>query len=210
EFLDFKNLHEHYISIMNIDIMEPNTSDLPFGDNLPLLQPHPGIEIAASYQDAASPGCRPTAAEAEDENLWIASRLIWFNQPRPPDRSSDVPTSRTASRVRAPPKDHQPSTHFFRSCQSEEQRTPAGPNATLTTRSTTPNSGGDSLPDQVSCWPPEMQATKMRGAKKKQKSRNKTPIQQRKSQKSASSTVFIPNLNAQTLVFHSTFGYYES
>ncbi|KAL6070795.1 hypothetical protein STEG23_029341 [Scotinomys teguina] len=34
----------------------------------------------------------------EDENLWIASRLIWFDQPRPPDRFSDVPTSRSASR----------------------------------------------------------------------------------------------------------------
>ncbi|KAL6090257.1 hypothetical protein STEG23_023927, partial [Scotinomys teguina] len=34
----------------------------------------------------------------EDENLWIASRLIWFDQPRPPDSSSDVPKSRSASR----------------------------------------------------------------------------------------------------------------
>ncbi|KAL6084640.1 hypothetical protein STEG23_022875, partial [Scotinomys teguina] len=38
------------------------------------------------------------AISTEDENLWIASRLIWFDQPRPPDRSSDVPTSRSASR----------------------------------------------------------------------------------------------------------------
>ncbi|KAL6034832.1 hypothetical protein STEG23_015275, partial [Scotinomys teguina] len=29
--------------------------------------------------------------ETEDEKLWIASRLIWFDQPRPPDSSSDVP-----------------------------------------------------------------------------------------------------------------------
>ncbi|KAL6089238.1 hypothetical protein STEG23_007933 [Scotinomys teguina] len=35
---------------------------------------------------------------AEDENLWIASRLVWFDQARPPDRLSDVPTSRSASR----------------------------------------------------------------------------------------------------------------
>ncbi|KAL6088803.1 hypothetical protein STEG23_030688 [Scotinomys teguina] len=34
----------------------------------------------------------------EDEKLWIASRLIWFDQPRPPDSSSDVPKSRSASR----------------------------------------------------------------------------------------------------------------
>ncbi|KAL6077004.1 hypothetical protein STEG23_028787, partial [Scotinomys teguina] len=33
-----------------------------------------------------------------DKNPWIASRLIWFDQPRSPDRSSDVPTSRSASR----------------------------------------------------------------------------------------------------------------
>ncbi|KAL6086788.1 hypothetical protein STEG23_031118, partial [Scotinomys teguina] len=35
----------------------------------------------------------------EDENLWIASRLTWFDQERHPKRSPDVPTSRTASRV---------------------------------------------------------------------------------------------------------------
>ncbi|KAL6063377.1 hypothetical protein STEG23_021192, partial [Scotinomys teguina] len=27
----------------------------------------------------------------EDENLWIASRLIWFDQPRPPDFSQTAP-----------------------------------------------------------------------------------------------------------------------
>ncbi|KAL6093625.1 hypothetical protein STEG23_005360 [Scotinomys teguina] len=27
----------------------------------------------------------------EDENLWIASRLIWFDQPRPPDSSQTAP-----------------------------------------------------------------------------------------------------------------------
>ncbi|KAL6032009.1 hypothetical protein STEG23_006399 [Scotinomys teguina] len=36
--------------------------------------------------------------EPNNENLWIASRLIWFDQPRPPDSSSDVPKSRSASR----------------------------------------------------------------------------------------------------------------
>ncbi|KAL6030387.1 hypothetical protein STEG23_024297 [Scotinomys teguina] len=36
--------------------------------------------------------------EQDNENLWIASRLIWFDQPRPPDSSSDVPKSRSASR----------------------------------------------------------------------------------------------------------------
>ncbi|KAL6094337.1 hypothetical protein STEG23_002841 [Scotinomys teguina] len=34
----------------------------------------------------------------DNEDLWIASRLIWFDQPRPPDSSSDVPKSRSASR----------------------------------------------------------------------------------------------------------------
>ncbi|KAL6067067.1 hypothetical protein STEG23_031995, partial [Scotinomys teguina] len=29
--------------------------------------------------------------EKEDENLWIASRLIWFDQPRPPDSSQTAP-----------------------------------------------------------------------------------------------------------------------
>ncbi|KAL6067515.1 hypothetical protein STEG23_018219 [Scotinomys teguina] len=29
--------------------------------------------------------------EQEDENLWIASRLIWFDQPRPPDSSQTAP-----------------------------------------------------------------------------------------------------------------------
>ncbi|KAL6068694.1 hypothetical protein STEG23_012534, partial [Scotinomys teguina] len=33
----------------------------------------------------------------EDENLWIASRLIWFDQPRPPERFPDDPTFKTAS-----------------------------------------------------------------------------------------------------------------
>ncbi|KAL6090660.1 hypothetical protein STEG23_023444, partial [Scotinomys teguina] len=33
-----------------------------------------------------------------DKKLWIASRLIWFDQPRPPDRFSDVSTFRSASR----------------------------------------------------------------------------------------------------------------
>ncbi|KAL6091848.1 hypothetical protein STEG23_023920, partial [Scotinomys teguina] len=28
---------------------------------------------------------------AEDEDLWIASRLIWFDQPRPPDSSQTAP-----------------------------------------------------------------------------------------------------------------------
>ncbi|KAL6088460.1 hypothetical protein STEG23_005739 [Scotinomys teguina] len=28
---------------------------------------------------------------AEDENLWIASRMVWFNQPRPPDSSQTAP-----------------------------------------------------------------------------------------------------------------------
>ncbi|KAL6030686.1 hypothetical protein STEG23_037412 [Scotinomys teguina] len=32
--------------------------------------------------------------EEEDENLWIASRPIWFDQPRPPDMSSDISTFR--------------------------------------------------------------------------------------------------------------------
>ncbi|KAL6066209.1 hypothetical protein STEG23_016758, partial [Scotinomys teguina] len=27
----------------------------------------------------------------EDENLWIASRRIWFDQPRPPDSSQTAP-----------------------------------------------------------------------------------------------------------------------
>ncbi|KAL6087524.1 hypothetical protein STEG23_017448, partial [Scotinomys teguina] len=36
--------------------------------------------------------------DPENENLWIASRLICFDQPRPPDRSSDVSTFRSASR----------------------------------------------------------------------------------------------------------------
>ncbi|KAL6035026.1 hypothetical protein STEG23_011558 [Scotinomys teguina] len=27
----------------------------------------------------------------EDENLWIASRLIWFDQSRPPDSSQTAP-----------------------------------------------------------------------------------------------------------------------
>ncbi|KAL6071090.1 hypothetical protein STEG23_029639, partial [Scotinomys teguina] len=27
----------------------------------------------------------------KDENLWIASRLIWFDQPRPPDCSQTAP-----------------------------------------------------------------------------------------------------------------------
>ncbi|KAL6089857.1 hypothetical protein STEG23_023328 [Scotinomys teguina] len=27
----------------------------------------------------------------EDEKLWIASRLIWFDQPRPPDSSQTAP-----------------------------------------------------------------------------------------------------------------------
>ncbi|KAL6091933.1 hypothetical protein STEG23_025891, partial [Scotinomys teguina] len=40
----------------------------------------------------------PIQGRNEDENLWIASRLVWFDQPRPPDRLSDVPTSRSASR----------------------------------------------------------------------------------------------------------------
>ncbi|KAL6039999.1 hypothetical protein STEG23_015565 [Scotinomys teguina] len=29
--------------------------------------------------------------DREDENLWIASRLIWFDQPRPPDSSQTSP-----------------------------------------------------------------------------------------------------------------------
>ncbi|KAL6086867.1 hypothetical protein STEG23_024127 [Scotinomys teguina] len=29
--------------------------------------------------------------EQEDKKLWIASRLIWFNQPRPPDSSQTAP-----------------------------------------------------------------------------------------------------------------------
>ncbi|KAL6079864.1 hypothetical protein STEG23_008710, partial [Scotinomys teguina] len=37
-------------------------------------------------------------AFTEDENQWIASRLILIDQPRPPDSSSDVPTFRSASR----------------------------------------------------------------------------------------------------------------
>ncbi|KAL6051909.1 hypothetical protein STEG23_000273 [Scotinomys teguina] len=48
----------------------------------------------------ASPGGEKTPAchgrghhvvEQEDENLWIASRLIWFDQPRPPDSSQTAP-----------------------------------------------------------------------------------------------------------------------
>ncbi|KAL6084687.1 hypothetical protein STEG23_004640 [Scotinomys teguina] len=31
------------------------------------------------------------------KNLWIASRLILFNQPRPPDKTSDAPTTRSAT-----------------------------------------------------------------------------------------------------------------
>ncbi|KAL6061193.1 hypothetical protein STEG23_011269, partial [Scotinomys teguina] len=32
-----------------------------------------------------------TSHLAEDENLWIASGLIWFDQPRPPDSSQTAP-----------------------------------------------------------------------------------------------------------------------
>ncbi|KAL6076052.1 hypothetical protein STEG23_033567, partial [Scotinomys teguina] len=35
---------------------------------------------------------------SEDENLWIASRLMWFDQPRALKSSSDVPISRSASK----------------------------------------------------------------------------------------------------------------
>ncbi|KAL6051851.1 hypothetical protein STEG23_000215 [Scotinomys teguina] len=31
------------------------------------------------------------STKAEDKKLWIASRLIWFNQPRPPDSSQTAP-----------------------------------------------------------------------------------------------------------------------
>ncbi|KAL6086941.1 hypothetical protein STEG23_010294 [Scotinomys teguina] len=52
-------------------------------------------------EEEEKPACDGGAhhvVEQEDENLWIASRLIWFDQPRPPDSSSDVPKSRSASK----------------------------------------------------------------------------------------------------------------
>ncbi|KAL6032081.1 hypothetical protein STEG23_025500 [Scotinomys teguina] len=33
----------------------------------------------------------PGPLAQEDENLWIASRLVWFDQPRPPDSSQTAP-----------------------------------------------------------------------------------------------------------------------
>ncbi|KAL6086782.1 hypothetical protein STEG23_031112, partial [Scotinomys teguina] len=35
----------------------------------------------------------------EDENLWIAFMLIWFDQGRPPERSPDDPTSKISFKV---------------------------------------------------------------------------------------------------------------
>ncbi|KAL6079838.1 hypothetical protein STEG23_023810 [Scotinomys teguina] len=58
-------------------------------------------ESRARQQEEKTPACHGRGhhvVEQEDENLWIASGLIWFDLPRPPDRSSDVPTSRSASR----------------------------------------------------------------------------------------------------------------
>ncbi|KAL6089681.1 hypothetical protein STEG23_026092 [Scotinomys teguina] len=47
--------------------------------------------------DASLAWRRQDVGDTEDENLWIASRLIWFDQSRVPDSSSDVPTSKSAS-----------------------------------------------------------------------------------------------------------------
>ncbi|KAL6038840.1 hypothetical protein STEG23_017067, partial [Scotinomys teguina] len=33
----------------------------------------------------------------KDENLWIASRMVWFDQPRPPDSSQTAPVKIGAS-----------------------------------------------------------------------------------------------------------------
>ncbi|KAL6031337.1 hypothetical protein STEG23_011945 [Scotinomys teguina] len=57
-----------------------------------------GQSKAAEREEASPPLGRQDVAVTEDEKLWIASRLIWFDQPRPPDSSSDVPKSRSGSR----------------------------------------------------------------------------------------------------------------
>ncbi|KAL6089107.1 hypothetical protein STEG23_029220 [Scotinomys teguina] len=45
-------------------------------------------------RDEETPACDGRGhhvVEQEDENLWTASRLIWFDQPRPPDSSQTAP-----------------------------------------------------------------------------------------------------------------------
>ncbi|KAL6094073.1 hypothetical protein STEG23_020979 [Scotinomys teguina] len=51
-------------------------------------------ESRARQQEEKTPACDGRGhhvVEQEDENLWIASRLIWFDQPRPPDFSQTAP-----------------------------------------------------------------------------------------------------------------------
>lgn len=58
------------------------------------------------------------------------------------------------------------------------RETPAAPKAKTTTRRASPQIGRNSLPDERSCGLPEIQVTKTTRSKRKQKSGNKTPIQQ--------------------------------
>ncbi|KAL6058479.1 hypothetical protein STEG23_023495 [Scotinomys teguina] len=52
----------------------------------PTEMPHCG---KGEQQDSAT--FKMLHHKKEDENLWIASKLIWFDQPRPPDSSQTAP-----------------------------------------------------------------------------------------------------------------------
>jgi hypothetical protein len=67
------------------------------------------------------------------------------------------------------------------------------PKGKLAVRSLTPNLDRDSLLVQRSHKPPEIQATKTRRTKKKQKTRKKTLIQQRQIKKSPPRSLIFPN-----------------
>ncbi|KAL6089645.1 hypothetical protein STEG23_032883 [Scotinomys teguina] len=45
----------------------------------------------AKREDASLPWREEDVGVTEDENLWIASRMVWFDQPRPPDSSQTDP-----------------------------------------------------------------------------------------------------------------------
>ncbi|KAL6034722.1 hypothetical protein STEG23_001701, partial [Scotinomys teguina] len=49
------------------------------------------IEKAGRRREASPPRREEDVGVTEDENLWIASRLIWFDQSRPPDSSQTAP-----------------------------------------------------------------------------------------------------------------------
>ncbi|KAL6059740.1 hypothetical protein STEG23_009662 [Scotinomys teguina] len=50
-------------------------------------------EVAQSYEEEErrQPAMKRRCRVTKDENLWIASRLIWFDKPRPPDSSQTAP-----------------------------------------------------------------------------------------------------------------------